>query len=102
MERKELFSTCSAQQTLSPENLLAIHYAGFVAKEFALSRDIKPPPCVDVTCATEVQSSLLIHPGMRTACHGSALPQSGNASRRGDAGSAMLKANNTAGILNKG
>lgn len=102
MERKESFSTCSAQQTPSLKNLLAIHYAGFAAKAFALSRDIQPPPCVDVTCATEVQSSLLIHAGMWTACHGSALSQSGNASCRGDAGKATLKANNAAGILNKG
>lgn len=82
MERKESFSTRSVQQTLSPKNLLAIHYAGLVVKKFLLSRDIRSTYGRDLTCATEVQSSLLIHPGTWTTQCVFVLSQGGNTSHR--------------------
>lgn len=105
-EWKESFSTCLAQQILSPKNLLAIHYSGSVAKMFPLSRDVRSTHKGGLTCATEVQSSLLIYPGTWTAQCLLALSQGGNTScmgkQRGDAEAAMINANDKARVLNKG
>lgn len=68
MERKESFSTRLAQQTLSPKNLTVIHYTGFVAKKFPLSRAVRSTCGGGVTRAMEVQSSLLSPPGTQTVC----------------------------------
>lgn len=66
-EWEEQFSTCLAQQILFSKNLLAIHYPGSVSKMFPLTRDVRSTHEGGLTCATEVQSSLLIHPGTWTA-----------------------------------
>lgn len=73
---------------------------------FPLSRDVRSTHEGGLTCATEVQSSLLIHPGTWTAQCLLALFQGGNTScmgrQRGDAGTAMINANDKAWVLNKG